>query len=540
MSNQYPWTRLKKGCLLLKDLSLRWKVLIPVVGAILVLAVVIFGVSQSIIRDQAEKMALSKVQSDLALMYELIDEKLQGPWRAEGSILYKGNQPLNGNNELVDFLADLTGNTVTIFRDGTRIATTVLVEGKRAVGTQAADNVIEQVLVKKAPYYGQANVVGSLFQTGYLPLLDAQGNAVGMLYTGADQSLIDETVEAFRNSLFLLSTVMILLIVIVLYVFLSQSVLRPIALAATRASLIAKGDLTEAINQRDMNRGDEIGVLARSFHELRESLREVINILQEMTTQAAETGENLLAASEENSATIEEVASSVNEFSGNLADVSIKAEGMTKSAHDVRELAFSGQKEMDITVHSMDRIVESSRQTKEAVAQVSEAATAVGQILEIISNVADQTNLLALNAAIEAARAGEQGRGFAVVAEEVRQLAVQTQDAVTQIASTNSSLMQQVARAVTTIDETQAEVAQGHKALDQMRASFESIVTHIDGIVERINDVAQSSSTMHVTSENLAAATEEQAAAMNEIATMAEAVANMVGRLQKAISRFKV
>ena len=174
----------------------------------------------------------------------------------------------------------MTGNTVTIFRDGTRIATTVLVEGKRAVGTQAADNVIEQVLVKKAPYYGQANVVGSLFQTGYLPLLDAQGNAVGMLYTGADQSLIDETVEAFRNSLFLLSTVMILLIVIVLYVFLSQSVLRPIALAATRASLIAKGDLTEAINQRDMNRGDEIGVLARSFHELRESLREVINILQ--------------------------------------------------------------------------------------------------------------------------------------------------------------------------------------------------------------------------------------------------------------------
>ena len=77
MSNQYPWTRLKKGCLLLKDLSLRWKVLIPVVGAILVLAVVIFGVSQSIIRDQAEKMALSKVQSDLALMYELIDEKLR-------------------------------------------------------------------------------------------------------------------------------------------------------------------------------------------------------------------------------------------------------------------------------------------------------------------------------------------------------------------------------------------------------------------------------------------------------------------------------
>jgi len=403
-------------------------VLIPVAGAILVLAVVIFAVSQSIIRNQAEKMALRKVESDLALMYELIDEKLPGPWRGEGSILYKGNQPLNENNELVDLLAGLTGNTVTIFREGTRIATTVLVEGKRAVGTQAADNVIEQVLKKKMPYYGQADVVGALVQTGYLPLFDAQGNAVGMLYTGADQELINETVEAFRKSVFLLSLGMIVLIVIVLYILLSQSVLRPIALAATSAVHIAKGDLTKAISEQDMNRGDEIGVLTRSFHELRESLREIVNLLQEMTAQAAETGESLLAASEENSATIEEVASSVNEFSGKISNVSIEAEAMTKSAQDVRELAFNGQKEMEITVHSMDRIVESSRQTQEAVVQVSEAATAMSQVLDIISDVADQTNLLALNAAIEAARAGEQGRGFAVVAEEVRQLAVQAQD----------------------------------------------------------------------------------------------------------------
>ena len=96
-------------------------------------------------------------------------------------------------------MAGLTGNTVTIFREGTRIATTVLVEGKRAVGTQAADNVIEQVLKKKMPYYGQADVVGALVQTGYLPLFDAQGNAVGMLYTGADQELINETVEALSQ-----------------------------------------------------------------------------------------------------------------------------------------------------------------------------------------------------------------------------------------------------------------------------------------------------------------------------------------------------
>ena len=340
--------------------------------------------------------------------------------------------------------------------------------------------------------------------------------------------------------MFVLSIGMSVLIVLVLYIFLSRSVLKPVALAATQAAHMADGDLTETVSERNANRGDEIGVLARSFQKLGDSLRQMVNSLQDMTTRAAETGENLLAASEENSATIEEVASSVNEFSETISSVNREADAMARSAQDVKELVGSGQDVMEETVQSMDRIVDSSRQTQQAVAQVSEAAKAMGRVLEMISDVADQTNLLALNAAIEAARAGEQGRGFAVVAEEVRQLAVQTQDSVTQIASMNSALMQQVARAVETISETQAEVAQGHRALDQMRSSFQAVVEHIDEIVELINEVARSSSTMDVTSQGLAAATEEQAAAMNEIANMAEGVANMVGGLQEVISKFRV
>ena len=164
----------------------------------------------------------------------------------------------------------------------------------------------------------------------------------------------------------------------------------------------------------------------------------------------------------------------------------------------------------------------------------------MGLVLELISDVADQTNLLALNAAIEAARAGEQGRGFAVVAEEVRKLAAQTQDAVAQIAGMNSALMNEVDRAVTTINETQAEVAQGHRALEQMRQAFASILAQVEAMVERIRGVAQSSSSMDLTSQGLAAASQEQAAAMTEIAGMAEAVAGMVGDLQKVISQLRI
>jgi len=204
------------------------------------------------------------------------------------------------------------------------------------------------------------------------------------------------------------------------------------------------------------------------------SLRRIVQALQDVATKAAATGDSLRAASQENSASIEEVASSVGEFS------------------------------------------------------------------EAVSHVTQQTNLLALNAAIEAARAGEQGRGFAVVAEEVRQLAGETREAVTKIASMNQTLMEQVSRAVSTISETQAEVGEGHQALDRTRLSFESILAHIAELVEGISRVAQSSSTMDLTSQSLAASSEQQAAAMSDLANMADTVATMVGELRELIGRFRV
>ncbi|MGI6036752.1 MAG: hypothetical protein ACOYD6_00840, partial [Limnochordia bacterium] len=81
----------QKRCWSLNRLSLKAKVLLPVIVALFILGGTIFFVSQYIIAHQAKNMALHKVHSDLALMYELIDRELPGPWRKEGSLLYKGD-----------------------------------------------------------------------------------------------------------------------------------------------------------------------------------------------------------------------------------------------------------------------------------------------------------------------------------------------------------------------------------------------------------------------------------------------------------------
>ncbi|MGE5146529.1 MAG: methyl-accepting chemotaxis protein, partial [Candidatus Eiseniibacteriota bacterium] len=79
------------------------------------------------------------------------------------------------------------------------------------------------------------------------------------------------------------------------------------------------------------------------------------------------------------------------------------------------------------------RAVTEADKTNAAVQGLAEAATKIGEVVNLISDIAEQTNLLALNATIEAARAGEAGKGFAVVASEVKTLASQTAKATEEI-----------------------------------------------------------------------------------------------------------
>ena len=156
-------------------------------------------------------------------------------------------------------------------------------------------------------------------------------------------------------------------------------------------------------------------------------------------------------------------------------------------------------------------------------------AEGIGQVLDVIADIADQTNLLALNAAIEAARAGEAGRGFAVVADEVRKLAEKTMTAT-----------QEVGRAITEIQngtrkniENVEKVAGAIESATTLSVRSGESLSHILAFVDQVNDQVQSIATA---SEQQSAASEEINQSVEQVATISAETAQAMGHATNAVS----
>lgn len=125
----------------------------------------------------------------------------------------------------------------------------------------------------------------------------------------------------------------------------------------------------------------------------------------------------------------------------------IKAEQTQQQVSRTQEDLLHSSQAMQQMGSIIDSYIERNNKLDHEFKQLAEQTSSISQVVSVISTLAEQTNLLALNAAIEAARAGEHGRGFAVVADEVRQLAMSTQNSLNEISQIISGITDAVQQA---------------------------------------------------------------------------------------------
>ncbi len=267
---------------------------------------------------------------------------------------------------------------------------------------------------------------------------------------------------------------------------------------------IASGDLTVQID-------------ALSSNSILSAVKDLSAHLTALTKNSMHTAKQLLSASESllltahqnedlignQKLSTEQGAAAISQMSHTVTHVA----GHTSEAAQLAQVAMNefnaGQEEVNKTQTSINDLAEKVLEAAEVIDQLSEDSSQIGKVMQVIEEIAEQTNLLALNAAIEAARAGEQGRGFAVVADEVRNLALRTQDSTREIHLMIEKMHAGSSKAVTVMVQGQQQAS---LSVDQARRAGESLNT-INSSVTRITDMNQ----------QIAQTTEQQSAVANEI-----------------------
>ncbi len=289
---------------------------------------------------------------------------------------------------------------------------------------------------------------------------------------------------------------------------------------------VTEGDLTRRLT---IEKDDDVGALMQQINQMIADLEELTRKIQvagqhllEAARRVATSADEMSSGAQGQAQQTNEVATAIEQMSATISEASANAREANHTAQRASEVASTGEAVFQKTTEGMTRIAGIVKESADKVTALGQSGAQIGEVIEVISDIADQTNMLALNAAIEAARAGEQGRGFAVVADEVRKLAERTTTATKEIATVITRIQRDTDEVVASMTRGNEEVETGLRLSDDASRSLTEII--------------QSISHMGLMIDQIASGSEEQATASTEISNNVESIASVAGEVSRATS----
>jgi methyl-accepting chemotaxis protein len=235
----------------------------------------------------------------------------------------------------------------------------------------------------------------------------------------------------------------------------------------------------------------------REIEEQRERMKQAGERISSLAEHVASATELLSASADEQAQGAQKqrrqtasVATSMEEMTDTVLEVARNATVTSEAAGEANTSASEGVGMVNDAVSAINQVAESARQLGQEIGELDSQAGSIGQIINVINDIADQTNLLALNAAIEAARAGEAGRGFAVVADEVRKLAEKTMDATKEVENAIIAIQARSKEATNSMQATAAKVDESTALSNRAGEALQRIMNNIRDMVKRVSQIA--------------------------------------------------
>lgn len=551
-------------------MKLKQKILMLVALPIIIMGVIIFVVSSVQIQAAMEKQNSSGMEATAISIYNTYNTP-KGNYRLDEKGDFKKGNTMNISQsmDIVDSVKG-SGMEVTVYYGTQQMISSVMnEEGERLTDIPLPESVISKVLNDgQGVFLADININGKSYSAYYYPIIDISDQPpVGVIMVSSLRSELTKSIQSVQFSI-LLVTVGMIAVCVIIGIFVVNFLIKALNKGVKIVDEISAGNLTVHVDNKLLNRKDELGNMSRSVHALREELINILSTIQQHSNTLMDAASHLKASAQNSTGMVEQVERAVQEIATGAGSQAEETQHATENVvimgnmvEETKEEAITLNKNADVmkesgaeasrTLDELNRINDKAKDAIEVIYKqtnmTNDSAEKIKEATQLITSIADETGLLSLNATIEAARAGESGRGFAVVAAQIQKLSEQTNESAKQIEDIVAALIQNSNHAVETMDEVKEIMDKQSEHVQKTDAIFSEVQKGIDDSIQGVNQIHDKtqqldevrSSVVDIV-QNLTAIAEENAASTQETSASTTEVNNIMNEIAEDADKLNV